>query len=75
MLRFNVIAFTHHSIGVEEIGKFHLENDEVVEKMDHLKEQMMFSYVSLAMTNWCDCAIRVIAMVNRTHYSKVDMSK
>lgn len=40
MLRFNVIAFTHHSIGVDEIGKFHLEQDEVVEKMNHLKEQM-----------------------------------
>jgi glutamyl-tRNA reductase len=40
MLRFNVIAFTHHSLGVEEIGKFHLEQDEIVEKMHHLKEQM-----------------------------------
>ncbi|MEZ4923406.1 MAG: glutamyl-tRNA reductase [Crocinitomicaceae bacterium] len=40
MLRFNVIAFTHHSIGVDEIGKFHLEQDEVITKMNHLKQQM-----------------------------------
>jgi glutamyl-tRNA reductase len=40
VLRFNVIAFTHHSIGVEEIGKFHLEEAEVAIKMQHLKEQM-----------------------------------
>lgn len=40
MLRFNVIAFTHHTIGVEEIGKFHLEADEVVSKMEHLKQQL-----------------------------------
>lgn len=40
MLRFNVIAFTHHTIGVEEIGKFHLEEDQVVAKMQLLKDQM-----------------------------------
>ncbi len=49
MLRFNVIAFTHHSIGVEEIGKFHLENDEIQPRMQHLKDQLNISelmYVS-----------------------------
>ena len=49
MLRFNVIAFTHHSIGVEEIGKFHLENDEILPRMQHLKNQLNISemmYVS-----------------------------
>jgi glutamyl-tRNA reductase len=40
MLRFNVIAFTHHTIGVEEIGKFHLEEDQIVPKMELLKSQM-----------------------------------
>lgn len=40
MLRFNVIAFTHHTIGVDEIGKFHLEEDQIVPKMEHLKQQM-----------------------------------
>lgn len=40
MVRFNVIAFTHHSIGLEEVGKFHLEEDRVLAKMQHLKEQL-----------------------------------
>ena len=40
MLRFNVIAFTHHTIGVEEIGKFHLEQDEIESRMQHLKSQL-----------------------------------
>lgn len=40
MLRFNVIAFTHHSIGLEEIGQFHLEEDKIAHKMRHIKEQM-----------------------------------
>jgi glutamyl-tRNA reductase len=38
--RFNVIAFTHHTIGVEEIGKFHLEGDQIQSKMEHLKSQL-----------------------------------
>lgn len=38
--RFNVIAFTHHTIGVEEIGKFHLEADQVQVKLQHLKNQL-----------------------------------
>jgi glutamyl-tRNA reductase len=38
--RFNVIAFTHHTIGVEEIGKFHLEDDQIQSKMEHLKSQL-----------------------------------
>lgn len=45
MLRFNVIAFTHHTIGVDEIGKFHLEQDEIVPMMEHLKEQMNLSEI------------------------------
>lgn len=40
LLRFNVIAFTHHSIGVEEIGNFHLEHDEICPKMEHIKSKM-----------------------------------
>ena len=40
MLRFNVIAFTHHSIGLEEIGQFHLEEDKIAHRMRHLKEQL-----------------------------------
>lgn len=40
MLRFNVIAFTHHTIGVDQIGKFHLEEDQIVPKMEHLRKQM-----------------------------------
>ena len=49
MLRFNVIAFTHHTIGVDEIGKFHLENDEIKSRMQQLKDQLNISelmYVS-----------------------------
>ena len=40
MVRFNVIAFTHHTIGVEEVGKFHLEENEIQPKMQHIKEQL-----------------------------------
>lgn len=40
MLHFHVIAFTHHTIGVEEIGKFHLEDETIVPNMEHLKTQL-----------------------------------
>jgi len=40
MKRFHVIAFTHHSIGVDEIGKFHLEEGVVQDRMEHLKQQL-----------------------------------
>ncbi|MEO9532491.1 MAG: glutamyl-tRNA reductase [Crocinitomicaceae bacterium] len=40
MKRFNVIAFTHHTIGVEEIGKFHLEDHQMQSKLQHLKDQL-----------------------------------
>ncbi|MEX1001160.1 MAG: glutamyl-tRNA reductase [Crocinitomicaceae bacterium] len=40
LLHFHVIAFTHHTIGVDEIGKFHLEEGEVLQKMSLLKAQM-----------------------------------
>ncbi|UKN00789.1 glutamyl-tRNA reductase [Paracrocinitomix mangrovi] len=40
MLKFNIIAFTHHNIGVEEIGKFHIEGEQIIDIMNHLKSQM-----------------------------------
>lgn len=40
MKRFHVIAFTHHSIGIDEIGKFHLEEQLIKGKMEHLKAQL-----------------------------------
>lgn len=40
MIRFNIIAFTHNSVGLDEIGKFHLEKEEVASKMRTLKDEM-----------------------------------
>ena len=40
MIRFNVIAFTHNSIGLDEIGKFHVETDAIVDRMNKIKQEM-----------------------------------
>jgi len=40
MVRFNVIAFTHNSIGLDEIGKFHVETEEVVSRMRAIKQAL-----------------------------------
>ena len=48
MIRFNVIAFTHNCIGVEEIGKFHVETDQVVERMQFLQEEVGISELDVA---------------------------
>lgn len=50
MLRFNVIAFTHHTIGVDEIGKFHLENNEIKPRMQQLKDQLNISEIMYVST-------------------------
>ncbi len=38
--RFNVIAFTHTGIGLNELGQFHLEPQEVAAKMQQLKTDL-----------------------------------
>lgn len=45
MIRFNVVAFTHNSIGLDEIGKFHVETDAVVARMQKLKQEMNLSEI------------------------------
>ncbi|MBK8927617.1 MAG: glutamyl-tRNA reductase [Crocinitomicaceae bacterium] len=45
MIRFNVIAFTHNCIGVEEIGKFHVEADQIVQRMQFLQEEVGISEI------------------------------
>ncbi len=40
MVRFNIIAFTHNSVGLDEIGKFHLEQETIVSKMQAIKSEM-----------------------------------
>lgn len=40
MVRFNVIAFTHNSIGLDEIGKFHLETESIVDCMNKIRKEM-----------------------------------
>lgn len=40
MNHFHVIAFTHHSIGVDEIGKFHLEEHVIKARMESLKNSL-----------------------------------
>lgn len=37
MVKFNIIAFTHNSIGLAQLGKFHLEKEEIAPKMNTLK--------------------------------------
>lgn len=38
--RFNVIAFTHAGIGLKELGHFHLDQSEIVSKMNELKAEL-----------------------------------
>lgn len=45
MVRFNVIAFTHNSIGLDEIGKFHVEQEQVVDRMNKIKQEMNLSEI------------------------------
>ncbi len=45
MIRFNVIAFTHNSIGLDEIGKFHVESDAIVDRMNLIKQEMNLSEI------------------------------
>jgi glutamyl-tRNA reductase len=37
VVKFNIIAFTHNSIGLAQLGKFHLEKEEIAPKMNALK--------------------------------------
>jgi glutamyl-tRNA reductase len=37
VVKFNIIAFTHNSIGLAQLGKFHLEKEEIATKMNALK--------------------------------------
>lgn len=45
MIRFNVIAFTHSGLGLDEIGKFHIETESVVKRMDKIKSEMNISEI------------------------------
>jgi glutamyl-tRNA reductase len=45
MNRFNVIAFTHNSIGLDEIGKFHVESEAIVDRMNKIKQEMNLSEI------------------------------
>jgi glutamyl-tRNA reductase len=45
VIRFNVIAFTHNSIGLDEIGKFHVETQDVVVRMNKIKQEMNLSEI------------------------------
>ncbi|MCG8576789.1 MAG: glutamyl-tRNA reductase [Flavobacteriales bacterium] len=45
MNRFNIIAFTHSSAGLEELAKFHLEQELVCAKMEELKQRLKLSEV------------------------------
>jgi glutamyl-tRNA reductase len=38
--RINIIAFTHSGIGLDQLGKFHLEQEAIVPKMESLKSVM-----------------------------------
>lgn len=40
MIRFNVIAFTHSGIGLDAIGKFHVEQSEIVSRMQKIRHEM-----------------------------------
>jgi glutamyl-tRNA reductase len=45
MNRFNVLAFTHSNLGLDEIGRLHLEADQVVPCMNRLKDQLAISEI------------------------------
>ena len=40
MIKFNIVAFTHTGIGLNEIGKFHLDEVHIVPTMKHIKKEM-----------------------------------
>ena len=43
--RFNIIAFTHAGIGLKKLGQFHLEQEEIVTKMNALKKALHLSEI------------------------------
>jgi len=45
VIRFNVIAFTHSGLGLDEIGKFHIETESVVKRMNKIKSEMNISEI------------------------------
>lgn len=45
MEKFNVIAFTHAGIGLEELGNFHLETDEILPEMLRIKMALELSEI------------------------------
>lgn len=40
MKRFDIIAFNHHQLDLEEVGYFHLEQEDVARKMEFVKSEM-----------------------------------
>jgi len=38
MKNFKIIAFTHHTVGVESIGQLHIQDDEVAARLEFLKQ-------------------------------------
>lgn len=45
VIRFNVIAFTHSGLGLDEIGKFHIQAESIVERMQKIKSEMNISEI------------------------------
>jgi len=45
VIRFNVIAFTHSGLGLDEIGKFHIETESIVKRMNKIKSEMNISEI------------------------------
>ena len=45
MIKFNIVAFTHTGIGLNEIGKFHLDEVHIVPTMKHIKKEMNISEI------------------------------
>ena len=39
MKNFKVIAFTHHTVGVDAIGRLHIQDDEVEARLAFLKKE------------------------------------
>ena len=39
MKNFKIIAFTHQTVGVDAIGNFHIQDDELAARLQHLKEE------------------------------------
>ena len=48
--QFHIIAFTHRSFEVSEVGKLHIQEDKQAEKLHALKEQLQLSEIMFLST-------------------------